>query len=47
MLLTFAFGELLFSVVWKIKWFQTPGIEACIGLPRSRFRYSYFVWTAT
>jgi branched-chain amino acid transport system permease protein len=34
LLLTFAFGELLYSVVWKFRWFQTPGIEAIIDLPR-------------
>jgi branched-chain amino acid transport system permease protein len=47
MLLTFAFGELFFSAVWKIRWFQTPGIEACVGLPRPDLGIPNFVWTAT
>jgi branched-chain amino acid transport system permease protein len=44
LLLTFAFGELLFSFVWKFKWFQTPGIEAVVGLPRPDLSIGGFTW---
>lgn len=33
LLLTFALGEVLFSITWKFKWFQTPGVEACVDIP--------------
>ncbi len=44
LLLTFAFGELLFSVAWKFRWFQTPGIEAVVGLPRPNLNIAGFTW---
>jgi branched-chain amino acid transport system permease protein len=47
LLLTFALGELLFSVVWKVKWFQTPGVEAVVGLSRPDLGIPNFTWTAT
>lgn len=45
LLLTFAFGELLYSVVWKFRWFQTPGIEAIIDLPHPDLGIPHFKWT--
>jgi len=45
--LTFAFGELLFSVAWKFKWFQSPGVEACVGIPRPDLGIPGFTWTVT
>lgn len=47
LLLTFAVGELFFSVVWKFKWFQTPGIEAVVGLPRPNLNIASFSWNDT
>lgn len=46
LLLTFALGELLFSVAWKFKWFQTPGAEACIGITKPGLGIPDFVWSA-
>jgi len=45
MLLTFALGELFFSLVWKFKWFQAPGIEAVVGLVRPDIGIPRFAWT--
>lgn len=47
LLLTFAFGELLLSITWKFKWFQSPGIEACVGLPYPDLGIPNFTWSAT
>lgn len=47
MLLTFALGELFFSLVWKFKWFQAPGIEAVVGLVRPSLGIPHFAWTPT
>jgi len=47
LLLTFALGEFLFSIVWKFKWFQSPGIEAVIGLSRPDLGLPGFRWNAT
>jgi branched-chain amino acid transport system permease protein len=47
LLLTFALGEFLFSIVWKFKWFQSPGIEAVIGLARPDLGLPGFRWNAT
>ncbi len=44
-LLTVALGEVFYSVVWKFKWFQSPGIEACIGLSRPDLGIPNFDWT--
>ena len=47
LLLTFALGEVLFSITWKFKWFQTPGVEACVGIPRPDLGIPSFTWTPT
>jgi branched-chain amino acid transport system permease protein len=47
MLLSFALGELFFSLVWKFKWFQAPGIEAVVGLVRPDLGIPGFAWTPT
>ena len=47
LLLTFALGELLFGFAWRVKWFQTPGVEACIGIPKPNLGIPWFTWTST
>ncbi len=47
LLLTFALGELFFGFTWRVKWLQTPGVEACIGIPKPNLGIPGFTWTAT
>lgn len=47
LLLTFALGEVLFSVVRKVRWFQTPGIEAVVGLSLPDLGIPNFTWSVT
>ncbi len=34
LLVTFALGQLLFSMTWNIKWFNSPGMQGITGLSR-------------
>jgi len=44
LLVTFAFGELLYSVTWNVKWLSTPGMQGISGLPRPSFGIPGFAW---
>lgn len=46
LILTLALGELLFGMAWRVKWFQTPGVEACIGIPKPNLGIPSFAWTS-
>lgn len=46
LLLTFAFGQLLFSIAWRWNWLRTPGAEAIIGIPHPDLGIPGFAWNA-
>jgi len=44
LLVTFAFGELLYSVTWNWKWLSTPGMQGISGLLRPNLGIPGFRW---
>ncbi len=44
LLVTFAFGELLYSVTWNLSWLSTPGMQGISGLPRPDLGFTGFSW---
>jgi len=44
LLVTFAFGELLYSVTWNWTWLSTPGMQGIAGLPRPDLGIPGFNW---
>jgi len=44
LLVTFAFGELLYSVTWNLRWLSTPGMQGIAGLPRPDLGIPGFTW---
>jgi len=44
LLVTFALGELLYSVTWNWKWLSTPGMQGISGLPRPDLGIPGFTW---
>lgn len=47
LLLTFAFGQLLYSVVWNIQWFSTPGMQGISGVDWPTLGVPGFQWSET
>lgn len=44
LLVTFAFGELLYSITWNLPWLSTPGMQGIAGLPRPDLGIPGFTW---
>lgn len=44
LLVTFALGQLLYSVVWNIKWFSTPGMQGISGVDWPTLGLVNFEW---
>lgn len=47
LLITFALGQLLFSVAWKWKWLKSPGVEGIAGIPKPNLGIPGFTWDAS
>ena len=45
LLITFALGQLLYSVAWNIKWFSVPGVQGITGLSLPSLGFVSFHWT--
>jgi len=45
LILTFAIGQLFFSLVWNIPWFNVPGMQGIAGLPKPSIGIPGFEWT--
>lgn len=46
LLVTFAFGQLLYSITWNWSWLSTPGMQGISGLPRPDLGIPGFTWDA-
>ena len=46
LLITFALGQLLYSVAWNVKWLSVPGVQGITGLSRPSLGFVSFQWTA-
>lgn len=44
LLITFALGQLLFSVAWKLKWLKSSGVEGIAGIPKPDLGIPWFTW---
>ena len=47
LLITFALGQLLYSVVWNLKWFNSPGMKGITGLSLPSLGIEGFLWNTT
>jgi branched-chain amino acid transport system permease protein len=47
LLVTFALGELLYSVAWNWRWLSIPGMQGIAGLPRPDLGIPGFTWNTT
>ncbi len=47
LLITFALGQLLFSVAWKWRWLKSPGVEGIAGIPKPDLGIPWFTWSTT
>jgi len=47
LLITFALGQLLFSVAWKWGWLKSPGVEGIAGIPKPDLGIPWFDWSTT
>lgn len=45
LLITFALGQLLYSVAWNVKWLNGPGIQGLTGLSRPDLGLHFFTWS--
>ncbi len=45
LILTFAIGQLLYSLVWNVSWFNIPGMQGIAGLPKASIGIPGFEWT--
>lgn len=45
--LTFALGQLLFSLSWKWWWLRSAGVEGIVGIPRPNIGLAWFTWNPT
>jgi len=45
LILTFAIGQLFYSFVWNIPWFNVPGMQGIAGLPQPSIGIAGFRWT--
>jgi len=44
--ITFALGQLLFSVAYKWPWLWSVGVEGIVGIPRPDIGLSWFTWSS-
>lgn len=47
LLITFAFGQLLYSVAWKWSWLKSPGAEGIAGISKPTLGLPWFHWGTT
>jgi len=45
LLVTFAFGQLLYSVAWNVGWLSSPGMQGIAGLPQPDLGIPGFSWS--
>ena len=45
LLVTFALAQLLFSITWNVRWFNSPGMMGIAGLPLPDLGISWFSWS--
>lgn len=45
LLVTFALGQLLYSLAWNVRWLNTPGMQGIAGLPRPDLGIPGFSWS--
>lgn len=47
LLITFALGQLLYSLAWKWSWLKSPGAEGIAGIGKPGLGIEWFHWSAT
>lgn len=45
LLVTFALAQLLFSITWNVRWFNSPGMNGIAGLPLPDLGIPWFSWS--
>jgi branched-chain amino acid transport system permease protein len=45
LILTFAIGQLFYSIAWNVSWLNVPGMQGIAGLPRPNLGIAGFEWT--
>ena len=45
LLITFALGQLLYSIAWNVKWLSKPGMQGIAGLSRPELGIPGFSWS--
>lgn len=46
LLVTFALGQLAYSIAWNVRWLNSPGIQGIAGLSRPDLGIPWFSWSA-